>query len=98
MLFYASNLNREGLILMYKKIFILFLFITLLSGCTNQNETISRIEYFSGVKMPAEAEILYSYIDTSFGAQGHGSQYTVFSFKEVNEDFFTSEYSYGGQH
>ena len=47
---------------MYKKIFILIVFITLLSGCTNQNETISRIKYFSGVKMPAEAEILYSYI------------------------------------
>lgn len=83
---------------MYKKIFILIVVITLLSGCTNQNETISRIKYFSGVKMPAEAEILYSYIDTSFGAQGHGAQYSVFSFKEVDEDFFTSEYSYGGQH
>lgn len=83
---------------MYKKIFIMILFIILLSGCTNHNEIKSRIDYFSGVKIPAEAEILYSYIDTSFGAQGHGAQYSVFSFKEVDEDFFTSEYSYGGQH
>jgi hypothetical protein len=76
----------------------MILFIILLTGCTNHKEIKSRIDYFSGVKIPAEAEILYSYIDTSFGAQGHGAQYSVFSFKEVDEDFFTSEYSYGGQH
>ena len=59
----------------------MILFIILLSGCTNHKEIKSRIDYFSGVKIPAEAEILYSYIDTSFGAQGHGAQYTVFSFR-----------------
>ena len=66
---------------MYKKIVIMILFIILLSGCTNHNEIKSRIDYFSGVKIPAEAEILYSYIDSSFGAQGHGAQYTVFHLK-----------------
>ena len=42
----------------------MILFIILLSGCTNHNEIKSRIDYFSGVKIPAEAEILYSYIDS----------------------------------
>lgn len=77
---------------------VLLMSLFLLSSCTNQEEIKSRINYFSGVHIPDEAEILYNYMDTSFGAQGHGAQYTVFSFKEENAEFFTSEYSYGGQH
>ena len=83
---------------MYKKIIIITLFIILLSGCSNHDEIKSRIDYFSGIIIPDETEILYNYIDTSFGAQGHGAQYTVFSFTDENSDFFTSVYSYGGEH
>lgn len=84
---------------MYKRTFIVVLLVLVtLAGCTHQNEIRSRIDYFSGVSIPDEATLVYNKIDHSFGAQGHGSQFTVFSFKEDPIDFFTSEYRYGGEH
>lgn len=82
---------------MVRKALLLVFIVIILTGCSKQQDILSRIEYFSGVKMPNEAQLVYNYIDTSFGAQGHGCQYTVFSFEEEPIDFFTSEYSYGGE-
>lgn len=65
-------------------------------GCVNSDEAQKRIKYFSGVNIPEEAQLVYSFIDTSFGGQGHGPQYTVFIFEDEPTDFFTSDFSYGG--
>jgi hypothetical protein len=79
-------------------VFILIFFLCVgLTGCVTRNETLERIKYFCGVNIPEEAQIVYNFIDSSFGGQGHGPQYTVFNFEEEPTDFFTSDFSYGGK-
>lgn len=79
-------------------LFILIFFLCIgLTGCVNGNEAQERIKYFCGVNIPEEAQLVYNFIDSSFGGQGHGPQYTVFSFEDEPTDFFTSDFSYGGK-
>ncbi len=76
---------------------LLFILSALLVGCSVKRDDRALIKRCSGVTIPFEAMILYSYEATGFGNQGHGSHYAVFSFAEEPIDFFTSEFSYGGE-
>src|SRR5690554_6618077 len=75
---------------------MVYLFL-MLTGCMNSNTAQERIKYYSGVNIPEEAQVVYNFIDSSFGNHGHGPQYTVFSFEEEPTAFFTSDFHYGGE-
>lgn len=68
-----------------------------LFGCKNETSGIERMKRYSGVTIPTDAIEIYNAVDNSFGAQGHGSQYTIFKFNEEPVNFFTSYYEYGGE-
>ena len=79
-----------------QKIVLLTSLTILLTSCLKGFSAQESILYFSGVKIPDEATLLYRKRDTGFGSQGHGPHYALFSFTEEPSDFLTSDYEYGG--
>lgn len=67
------------------------------SGRNNQHAKLKRkdrkaiknIEYYAGIKLPVDMEVLFNYQPTGFVQGGRNHQYTVFKMKDRPDNFLT---------
>jgi len=74
---------------------VIVLSVFFITSCAQDESPRERIKRISGVSIPEDAEIIYNYIGSTFS--GRAPQYTIFKFKDEPTDFFTSDFSYGGE-